>query len=400
MTGKGGQSLINIGLLVGSLSLSLILAELSVRIFCPQTLITPLHDLYCPDSTFGSSHIPNLRKMKNTGEGRVHFYTDRNGYRINWTDTDSAEETEPDISILVIGDSFVESLPTENEDAIPEQIAGMIRGKYGLRCKAVNAGHGGRGPERYYLEAKRSLALQHFDLGIVCIYVGNDFNQVRIDTNFNPALRKSPRRRPFIPYHFRLFRVRMDEFLGSKSQLYSLIKQQILLEAQKYGQHFSYLPDSFLIREKSSPRWQVAATLCRMTKEVFDRYNTPVFFVLLPTLYQVQEEKFYEYLDFMKIPRDSVDLWQPNVIINDLFPRYNLHLVDVCSYMREKARRGVKMYGTRDRHFTKEGNRAVAEAVFPVVEEYLADKLQPGNTRRKIRGQGTDEDRSQNHPPR
>jgi len=178
--GKGRGFLVNLGLLIGSLMVSLFLAELSVRIFKPQPLITPLHDLYRPDSTFGSSHIPNLRKIKNTGEGRVHFYTDRNGYRINWTGTDSVESGKPDISILVIGDSFVESLPTENEDTIPEQIAEMIREEYGLRCQAVNAGHGGRGPERYYLEAKRSLALRHYDLGIVCIYTGNDF-QLRQD---------------------------------------------------------------------------------------------------------------------------------------------------------------------------------------------------------------------------
>jgi lysophospholipase L1-like esterase len=169
----------------------------------------------------------------------------------------------------------------------------------------------------------------------------------------------------------------MDEFLGSKSQLFSLVKQQIFLEGQKYGRHFSYLPHSFLVKEKNSTRWQVAATLCQMTKEVFDRYDTPVFFVLLPPLYQVQEAKFYEYLDFMKIPYDSVDLWQPNKIISDLFSRYNLRLVDVCPYMTEKAKHGIKMYGTRDRHFNEEGNRAVAEAVFPVVEEYLAAKLKP-----------------------
>src|SRR5688500_10254593 len=84
------------------------LLEISLRLFMPQQLITTT-DLYTPDETgLAIRHRAGLDMMVNTGERRVRFVTDENGYRVR-----DRDEEPGDINILALGDSYLAAMQVE-----------------------------------------------------------------------------------------------------------------------------------------------------------------------------------------------------------------------------------------------------------------------------------------------
>jgi hypothetical protein len=120
---------INLALLVVGLAVSLILGECLVRILNPQKLIDADLALWQPDSQVKFRHKPNLDVVINCGEGPHRFMTDEFGYRINAMDK-SAPGIQPDLSILTLGDSFLEAVSCNNEETIPSLLAQRLEEKY------------------------------------------------------------------------------------------------------------------------------------------------------------------------------------------------------------------------------------------------------------------------------
>ena len=82
---------------------------------------------------------------------------------------------------------------------------------------------------------------------------------------------------------------------------------------------------------------------------------------------QVDEQIFYQYLDYFSISLDSVDLDQPNRLLAEQFMEKQLQLIDVLPFLREKSREGVSHYGRIDTHLNQIGHKAVAEAIRQIV---------------------------------
>ena len=176
--------ILNLVLLIGSIVVAIILCELAVQTVAPQQLIVPNTGVWRPDSVFGYAHTPNADLRVNTGERETHFISDEYGYRINQHSAGTAEYEHADVKILAIGDSFLEALAIENEETFPEVIAQRLADTGLISVHVTNAGVGGRNPNHYYLEAKRSLQLRDYDLAVVALYTANDCVEA-IDTLFS-----------------------------------------------------------------------------------------------------------------------------------------------------------------------------------------------------------------------
>src|SRR5690348_18446707 len=72
----------NSALLVGSLIIACVGAEILVRTIEPQQLIMDRPDIWQPRDTVGWEHRPNVKTTINTGEGAVRFRTDSEGFRV------------------------------------------------------------------------------------------------------------------------------------------------------------------------------------------------------------------------------------------------------------------------------------------------------------------------------
>jgi lysophospholipase L1-like esterase len=309
----------------------------------------------------------------NTGEGEVHFVTDEDGYRINANSRSVSRQYAR--AILTIGDSFLEALQVENEFTMPQLVARSLEQKTGLSVRVDNAGVGSWNPNHYYLMAQEALKKRKYDLGIVFITIHNDIVNVETET-FQPRdpvarhdlkIPKSFTRRALID----ALLYPVNDLLETRSHLFVLFKTKSRVQLARLGLTAYTFPNVFDRKEENSPMWEITSHICEKIENEFGAYGTPVFFVFLPPVYQVQQDMYEEYIRSFSIAAESVDLELPNKILKREFEKRGLAFADPLESMREKARKGIKMYGLIDRHFSKAGHEAVAEFIQPMVESYI-----------------------------
>ena len=358
-----------------SVVLALAAGEILTRWVTPQHLIDADPDIWRYDDRVGYRHKENADAIVNSGEGPHRFITDRNGYRVSRIE--NRTDQSADIALLAIGDSFIEGVSVENEQTIPGILANRLSLKYDLKVGDLNAGTSGWDPNYYLLEVRRSLAQQRVALGLVFLFCGNDI-VAQFDTSALSGLLTNKPRAEFHNFaewfHFRIIGpVRTS--IEARSHLYILFKHQAYAFFSWLGISTRVKPQVFFRAEEDSPRWEVTANICLAIAEEFQSRNVPVIFVLLPPVFQVNENLFYSYAKFYGIARDSTDLEQPNRQLAAEFSARSLTLLDPLNYLREQFSRGAMLYGAIDRHFNASGHQAVAQFLQPYVEAALEPVL-------------------------
>ncbi|MFH1863185.1 MAG: SGNH/GDSL hydrolase family protein [bacterium] len=370
-----GNGLKNLLLLIGALLLTLLLAEMLVRLLTPQQLLLPGADLWKPDSLCGYRHISNADIIVNMGEQPVRFRTDSLGYRSGVSEAGSPA----DISLLLIGDSFLEGLSLDDDDTIPAILEQRLASLLHLRVCAVNAGVSGWNPNHYYAEARRSLALAQYDLGIVFLYIMNDVVSA-VDTCLQ-ATKFSSIRQFRIPGNFRRIEWMdavfgpLNDRLSGFSHLYVFVKEKLLFLLRRWGWAGDDIPAVLLKSESEASGWEPTILLCSQIRAEFERAKTQVLFVFLPADYQVHEHLFYDYLYGLGISTDAVDLGQPQRWLSKRGLEAGLTILDPLLYLRHCAQAGETLYGSRDRHFNAAGSRALVDYILPYVQQLLQLKL-------------------------
>lgn len=364
--------------ILGSFLLILFVAEGLVRIFYPQQ---PIHldfqKIMRPDNRVGDRNRENVDTIVNTGEGPVRFITNEKGFRVDQDQNNN--QNPPAISILTLGDSFLLGLQVENRATIPEILKKRL-GRHGIKpIRAVNTGVNGWNPNHYYMQARRSLAREKYDLGIVFLCIQNDCVGW-ISSTFRSRL--GPRRHKLkVPKNFQWrewvdsLLYPLNDFFEARSHLFLFLKSRSRLLLARLGLTAYYFPEIFLQKNKESDRWKVTARICSNIHEAFHEQGIPVFFVLLPTKYQVYPDEFEAYVKMFKINEDEVDLELPNKMLRKAFESMSLPLIDPLVSMRQKGALGLKMYGSVDPHFNEKGHEMIALHILPTVENYLSHKL-------------------------
>ncbi len=351
----------------------LILGELIIRWLKPQQLIYINENVWQSDTIVGWKHTPNVNLKINTGEQEVNFRTDSNGFRINVVNnrTDSA------INILAIGDSFVEAIQVENENTMNEKLRKKLSEK-GINTTIRNTGVGGWSMGQYYLQAKNELARVKYNLGIVYIFIGNDFAD-SFDTIL-PAKKPDFSNTFKIPLSFdknewiRYFLYPINNKLEMKSHLFVLFKKTSKIVLAKLGLTAYYFPDIFLISEANNKKIETLKVATNTIKKIFEEYNTPLIFVLIPESYQVNTEIFNEYVKMFNIERERTDLYQPNKIARQVIGETKCVLLDPIEYYKSLSKNGQSLYFKTDNHFNENGHEALANFILQSVDSTLNSK--------------------------
>ncbi len=373
-----GTGLLRFLVFLAALILSFSCAEIGVRIFCPQQLILNLK-IWKPEPLIGWRHWKSLNTVVNMGERNSHFVTDERGYRVNAREQNAPSSAFADLSVLMIGDSFLEALAIENEESIPERIKQMLERKYPLRVHAVNAGVGGWQPGQYLLEARHALKEARYDFGVVFFYMENDLVD-KLPLAFTPqdiapATRlRYPRRLWWEDLKKDVF-YPVNNYLEQRSQFFVFLKNRfpILLARMRLTPY--YFPDIFYRKEAGSPKWDVAAATAQLIKNEFQQVRTPVLFVLLPADYQVYPSLIARYIKMFDIRPEEIDLSQPNQKLIERFRDKAIPVMDMLPVFKQKAEQGVALYGAIDNHMNVQGHVAVAEAIYPWFEQNLKISL-------------------------
>lgn len=368
------KKLVNLFLVCISIFFALLLGEGIVRIFLPQEQTYTNAAIWKPDARLGWRHPENIHVPAKPGSAIV-FRTDEHGYRVNAEGVQRSDTSGH--NILVLGDSFLEAVQVENRNSISQILQDTLNLLPGLNTRFYNSGVAGWSPNHYFLEGKRVLEETDLkiDQALVFLYTGNDVITREIE-RFSPADRSN--KKPFrLPRNLQRRELASslifpaDDYLDRNSHLYALVKRRNRRSMTKMGLYSGYFTPVFHTRFKASGAWETTAKVCKKISSKFDEYDIPVKFVLIPTSFQVNSQVLENTIYDFDLDRDSLDIEQPNRILAELFARDSMILHDPLEYLRKKSKEGAPLYGIVDPHFNKEGHRAMADYLLPVLSDEL-----------------------------
>ena len=159
----------NVALATISLFLSLIIAELALRLVIPVDSQRPF-DFRIPHPILGWVLQPNITYLYGIPEGKVSVTHNSEG----WRDLERAVK-KPDgvFRILVLGDSFMEANSVELDNTFYRQVEKLARA-VGKNVEVINMGVAGYGTLQEYLVFHHIGSLYQPDLVLVGFFTGND----------------------------------------------------------------------------------------------------------------------------------------------------------------------------------------------------------------------------------
>lgn len=376
---------VNAALLLGSLLLAATFGEVLVRIAAPQQLILKRPDIWTADSTLGYRHQTSVRTTVNTGEGAVTFLTDQDGFRVARTG-----RREGDLTVLLLGDSFMEALQVEYEQSLAGLLDSRLSRAFARPVAVRNAGVGGWDPDVYLIAADALLSRQRFDLVVVALYTGNDI--------IDYWRKRVPARVPEEVHHFHMPRrwslagltdaalYPINDALEVRSQLFVFLKNHLQGLRMRLGLTAAEFPVVFRRAEATSGRWRNTADICARIAGRAREAGIATIFVLIPAPHQVDRAVFREYVRGFGIDTSQIDLEQPSRILGEEVRKRGLSLIDALPLFERSYAEGAQLYGRIDNHLSPKGHEVLAG----VVESAIVTAL---HARRRTSRFGTPEAR-------
>lgn len=368
----GRTLLVNGGLVVASLVVAVLLAEVAVRILAPQQLIMIRPDLWQPADTVGWLHRPNVRTRINTGERTVDVYTDSDGFRVG------SEGIPADgVPVLLLGDSFFEALQVDYERSFAGLLQAKLPAAAGMPVRVRNAGMASWDPNQYLLRARALFRHTDYRLVITGVFMGNDIVPRRVDY-FRPRTHVE-RHHLRLPHSLKgreltnAILLPINDFLEVRSHLFILVRNRLQTLRMRLGLAPTYFPPQFLESAEDSPEWEVTADICREIDDLATAHGARALFVLIPTPFQVDSASFTQYVRGFGLDTNAVDLELPNRMLDREFAQRGLATIDLLPDLRKAHDKRERLYGSVDPHFTPLGNELMAESVTPVAARLLSE---------------------------
>jgi hypothetical protein len=341
----------------------------------PQNLLQPRPDIWVPDDLVGWRHASNIdTKVMTADWGEIRLLTDSNGHRIG-----RGNRSEATYRVLAVGDSFLEGLQVDHEHTITGRLENELSKQLDDSVVVVNTGVSQWGPNHYLLEVKQELARSEYDVVLVFLFTSNDLVAQKLD--------KIPVQQPGKAHRLRLpkslefsefidaIAVPINEFLRARSHLYTLVKNRTGFLRMKMGLSAHYIPFLFLRSQADSPQWNVTADICAEIAAVGEVYNTPILFVLLPGVYEVDEIILEKHLTGLEIDPTLVDSSQPSRLFISLLKARKLKVVNTKNALKVAHTQGQNdLYGQVDPHFGPGGHKVVADVLTPIVLSLLVEQ--------------------------
>ncbi|MBN1563390.1 MAG: SGNH/GDSL hydrolase family protein [Anaerolineae bacterium] len=342
--------------------------ELGVRVMIPQQLIKPFPG-YTPDDTgLGVRMKANMDMVANTGDGSARILTDEHGFRIG-----EDGPCEADTRILALGDSYLQAIQVDYESTTTGQLERILTDQRGAPVCVFNTGVPAYDPNHYRIFAKRELAAA-YDMVIVFVYAGNDIITKEVE-EFKPSKTNTI-------HEFRMLTslnknqivnrilYPINDRLERNSHLFILFKDRSSVQLARLGLTAYYFPEH-LLTTADPERWPLTAnTLADIVQEA-NQYDIPAIIVLLPSIYQVDQNRLDWAIDAFGIKREEVDLAQPGRRLQDELQRYDIELIDLLPEFREEAAQGTVLFGRIDTHLSPAGHTLVADALAPIILDKL-----------------------------
>jgi lysophospholipase L1-like esterase len=364
--------LARLGLLVGSVGLSVVVLELAIRVLAPQPTVLLRPDIWEPDHQGLGHHLaPGLDTVVNTGERDVRLRTDAEGHRI----AAEGEPPEARVRVLALGDSFLEALAIPYEETVTARLEAALARGLDEPVHVVNAGVSASSPNRYLRAARLELEHGHWDAVLVFLFEGNDLIARRRDWIPPRASRaETALRWPATLERRELVAALVHPLytqLRTRSQLVVWLKRRLLPVLVRLGFTDHAFPPHLLRAAADAPYWQVTAEVCADIAAVARAHGAEPLVVLLPADYQVDRELGLAFAASASHRAEEIDLGQPARRLRDELERRGVPVLDAAPALERAFGAGTAVYGRVDRHLDAAGHRVLAEAVLPRLRERL-----------------------------
>jgi hypothetical protein len=359
-----------IWLLIGSVAVTLLVAEFTISRLFPQPTYTRLLKdsprIFAPSETMPYELAPGAVDTFVTWEFRVPIRINSLGYR---GDEFPMKKTAR-LRILAIGDSFTFGYAVTAAEAYPNVVERELRSRLETDdIEVINAGFAAcQYPDTYYLYLRnRGLALDP-DLITVGVFVGNDLDHDLANGQVWPEVDADglPLRIEDTTAHVengywvsrnRLLRYRLPVVRDSH------IAQAVISVLKRAGSEKPRTFNQWMYRRDYEERTTEAVAkvekLLSAMASLAGARGIPIVFVVMPTREQIYPEDY----DFSEYPfMAGYDLDKPQRVLSEYFESHGLIGLDLLPFMRQAPHDSLLYYAV-DQHWNERGNALAGRAI-------------------------------------
>lgn len=356
-----------ITLLAVSIVIAIIVSEFALRIFLPQ--ISNHVRMFERDPTLGWRFISN-GKWKIVYPGGIRNVVEINSMGFRDRTTPSGDKRK----LLVLGDSFVSNVSVKDDEVFTEVMEDNLK-----NYDVLNFGVVGYGQVQEYLLLEKWIKEIKPDVVLLIIYFGNDLiDNIGAYWGISRPYATLEGQDSVLVIHPDSHPQSKNQQKGpsgmfSKSHLNILINRSLNKIFQKYDS--SLAPPEFYSCQWPTPQkedlmFRIMEELLLQIENLGKENDVPVVFALAPSLVQIKDELWESFLKKNIIYQKKFLRSIPNDRLMEFGKRNNLLMLDLFPQLHQESKTNVDLYHPTEQHWTKEGNRVVAN----VLLDYLKSR--------------------------
>lgn len=375
--------IVNLALLISTITIFLIFLEISLRLFYPQNLnpsflpTTNLGTFSEYNSILGWKLKPNAEGYLFSGEFKTYVKNNAQGLRMSR----NVLQQKSKYRIAFLGDSFMWGFGVEESERISENLERQLK-----NVEVLNFGVSGYGSDQEYLQLNNTV-LKFQPNMVVLEFYANDLEDAGNNMRYgyqkplfklkNNILELTnvpvPKREEWEDKTYSTL-TKINLYLSHKSHAFVFFKP-LLREINEIISH-KRLPEVdtiSVIRKNYSEDYQQYKQLndklyCEMSNILRQR-NITFVVVNFPPKGYISQKLLKNGLKKYKISEDDIDLNKISKMLSNLSQNCKFYFVDIYPYFRDYKDK-EKLYFKIDAHWSKEGHKYASEILFKKLKEY------------------------------
>ena len=362
---------VTIAALVAALGVGLLLSESLLRLFYPQTLGV------WAQTRDGLILLRPTLHVFHEGFG-THVQTNSFGFRDREHKLGKPAGT---LRILLLGDSFMEALQVDAEDAFSVLLERELQGLLGCQVEVISAGVSGWGTDDEVTYLKRKGAEFDPDVVLFAATLHNDISD-NLEGRYHivdqgQLIEKPIREMPWYTY----WGLEARSYLASHSHLYQIVYQswKSLGRSDAGARLTSHVVE--LMRNVQNDEvkrgWWVTQKLLEEAKSLARADGFKLAMFIIPTVYEVDERSYRDLITAHQLIGSDLNRDKPVETLAAILDREEIQAINLLPEFRTRSNdSGQQLYIQGDGHFNKEGHRLAAS----VVSRDLARKIREGES--------------------
>ncbi len=365
-------------LLLVSSSLSLVGAEILVRLAYPDPFKNEHDKLFCHDAYYGWQFCKDVvGRVVNADYDHI-VRTGSNGQR-DFGGIDPQKN-----NIVVLGDSFTSNLGIENTSDVFTEVLERRLSRYNV----INLGVNGYGTTQEYLKLKRAGGKYNPDIVILMFYIRNDFydnvglldwvkgyerplfirNERGLKLTNVPVPAPALSLRDVLVRHSRLAALTRVALLQTNvgQWIRKKLQNQDVEQRKTSAFDFRETPVEVVLASEDDRIQDIYDITCDILSMISTelRQNQVEFYVfVIPSIFQVRDDYFRMIERF---GLSQTDRFKPNELLQKCGEEKEIQVVDLAPMLiaAENNHAAPYLYFPREHHWTVSGNRMVADYIY------------------------------------